>query len=143
MITVEQSVVINRPVADVFAYACDPANEPKWQDGVVNAQISSGNELAVGTEVLETRKFMGREMVSRFTVTEYEPDKKFAGKVVEGPVPFNVTELFEAVDGGTKVTIHIEGEPGGFFKLAGGMVQKQLDSQMAGDLGRLKKIMEG
>ena len=45
MIKVEHSVVINRPVADVFAYACDPANEPKWQDGVMEAGISSGGGL--------------------------------------------------------------------------------------------------
>jgi uncharacterized membrane protein len=142
MIKVEQSVVINRPVADVFAYATNPANEPKWQDGVVEAGISLGNEMAVGAEITETRKFMGRDMVSRLTVTEYEPNKKFAGRVTEGPVPFEVTETFEEMDGGTKVTVHIEGEPGGFFKLAGGMVQKQLESQTAADFERLKKILE-
>lgn len=142
MIKVEHSVVINRPVADVFAYASNPANEPKWQDGVVDAGISSGNEMAVGAEITETRKFMGRDMVSRLTVTEYEPNKKFAGRVTEGPVPFEVTETFEEMDGGTKVTVHIEGEPGGFFKLAGGMVQKQLESQTAADFERLKKILE-
>jgi len=143
MITVDKTVMINRPVVEVFAYASDPANESKWQDGVVDAHISSGNEMAVGAEISETRKFMGRDMVSRLTVTEYEPNKKFAGKVVDGPVPFEVTETFEAVDGGTKVTIHIEGEPGGFFKLAGGIVQKQLESQTASDFERLKKILEG
>lgn len=142
MIKVEKSIVINRPVADVFAYACNPANEPKWQDGVVEAHMSSGDAPAVGAEMIETRKFMGREMVSTLKVTEFETNKKFAGKVTEGPVPFEVTETFEAVDGGTKVTIQIQGEPGGFFKLAGGMVQKQLESQTAADFERLKKNLE-
>lgn len=142
MIKVENSVVINRPVADVFAYACDPANEPRWQDGVEDARISSGGALAVGAEISETRKFLGREMVSKLTVTAFETNKKFAGKVTDGPVPFEVTETFEAVDGGTKVTVQIQGEPGGFFKLAGGMVQKQLETQTAADFEKLKKILE-
>jgi hypothetical protein len=63
-------------------------------------------------------------------------------KVTDGPVPFEVIETFEAMDGGTIVTVHIEGEPGGFFELAGGMVQKQLESQTAADFERLKKILE-
>jgi len=142
MIKVENSVVINRPVADVFAYACDPTNEPKWQDGVEDARISSGNTLAVGAEISETRKFLGREMISKLTVTAFEANKKFAGKVTDGPVSFEVTEIFEAVGGGTKVTVQIQGEPGGFFKLAGGMVQKQLETQTAADFEKLKKILE-
>lgn len=142
MIEVERSIVINRPVGDVFAYAVDPANEPQWQDGVVSAHISSGSEPGVGAEMSETRKFLGREMESTIKVTEFEPNKKFVGKVTDGPVPFEVTETFEAMDGGTKVTIHIQGEPGGFFKLAGGMVKKQLESQTAADFEKLKKILE-
>lgn len=143
MIKVEHSVVINRPLAEVFAYMCNPANEPKWQDGVVDAHISSGGALGVGTEISETRKFMGRDMVSKLTVTEYEENHKFAGKVTEGPVPFEVAQIFESADGGTEVSITITGEPGGFFKLAGGMVQKQLQSQIASDFERAKKILEG
>ena len=143
MLRVEHSIQIHRPLAEVFAYMCDPANEPKWQEGVTAASLSSGGALAVGAEISETRKFLGREMVSKLTVTRYEANKIFAGKVTEGPVPFEITQTFESVDGGTKVTVVIEGEPGGFFKLAGGMVQKQLQTQMTSDFEKLKNILEG
>lgn len=143
MLRVEHSIQINRPVAEVFAYMCDPANEPKWQDGVTAASLSSGGTLAVGSEISETRKFLGQEMVSKMTVTKYEVDKIFSGKVIEGPVPFEFTQTFEPMDEGTKVTMVIEGEPGGFFKLAGGMVQKQLQTQTAADFEKAKKILEG
>lgn len=143
MLKVEQTIQINRPVADVFAYICDPANESNWQDGVTDAKLVSGGSLGAGSEISETRKFLGREMVSKMTVTKYEANKIFSGKVTEGPVPFEFTQTFEPVDGGTRVTMVIEGEPGGFFKLAGGMVQKQLQTQIAGDFERAKKILEG
>lgn len=29
------SIVINKPVADVFAFTVDPANTPRWIDGIV------------------------------------------------------------------------------------------------------------
>ncbi len=86
---------------------------------------------------------MGRDMDSKLQVTAYEMNKKFAGKVVAGPVPFEISQTFEPVGNGTKVSIVIEGEPGGFFKLAEGMVKKQLETQIAADFERVKKLLEG
>lgn len=143
MIKVEHSAVINRPVNVVFDYVVDPNKESEWQEGVLEAGFSPGNAPGVGAEVFEKRKFMGREMISKFLVTEFEANKKFVGKVTEGPVKFEVSQTFEAQDGGTKVTIVIQGEPGGFFKLAEGMVRKQLQSQLASDFERAKKLLEG
>ncbi len=143
MIKVEHSTVINRPLNEVFDFVVDPSKEPEWQDGVIEAGFSPGSAPGVGAEVFEKRKFMGREMVSKFQVTQYEANKIFVGKVTEGPVKFEVSQTFEAVDGGTKVSISIQGEPGGFFKLAEGMVKKQLQSQLASDFERAKKMLEG
>jgi len=143
VIKVEHSAVINRPVNEVFDFVVDPTKEPEWQEGVIEAGFSPGSAPGVGAEVFEKRKFLGREMVSKFEVTQYEPNKKFTGKVTEGPVKFEVSQTFEAVDGGTKVSIMIQGEPSGFFKVAEGMVQKQLQSQMASDFERAKKLLEG
>ena len=143
MIKVELSSVINRPVNEVFDYVADPTKEPEWQEGVLEAGYSPGSSPGVGAEVFEKRKFLGREMVSKYKITQYEPNKMFAGKVTEGPMKIEVSQTFEAVDGGTKVTVMIQGEPSGFFKVAEGMVQKQLQSQMASDFERAKKILEG
>lgn len=143
MIKAEHSAVINRPVNEVFDFVVDPTREPEWQEGVLEAGFSEGSTPGVGAEVFEKRKFMGREMVSKLQVTEFEANKMFVGKVTEGPVKFEVKETFETVDGGTKVTIELHGEPGGFFKLAEGLVQKQLQSQMASDYERAKTLLEG
>ena len=143
MIKVEHSAVINRPVKEVFEFVADPTREPEWQEGVTEAGFSPGSTAGVGAEIFEKRKFLGREMVSKMKVTKYEPNKEFTGKVIEGQVKFEVAQSFESVNGGTKVNITIQGEPGGFFKLAEGMVQKQLASQMEADFKRAKTLLEG
>lgn len=143
MIKVQHSVVINRPVAEVFAFVTDPANETKWQEGVVSASTTSAGAMGVGSEVVETRKFMGRDMVSKMKVSAYEANKKFVFKVADGPVPFEMNQTYESNGDGTKISVVIEGEPGGFFKLAEGMVRKQLETQMAADFERAKKVLEG
>ena len=143
MINVEVSTVINRPVADVFAFFTEPANNPKWEEGLIECRMASPGPMGVGAQVLEVRKFMGRHMESTLEVTAYEPNKKYAVKVASGPIQFDLSAMFETVGDGTKISTSGQGEPGGFFKLAEGLVKKQLQSQVEGDMGRLKKVLEG
>ena len=143
MIKVELSVVINRPVADVFAFVADPANNVKWQEGLVESHMTSSGPMGVGAQITDIRKFLGRDMDSKLEVTAFEPNKKFSEKVVSGPLKFEISQDFESSGDGTKVSLVAQGEPGGFFKLAEGMVQKQLQAQLEGDSQRLKKALEG
>ena len=41
MATLEISIVINRPVEDVFAFVSNPENYPKWFSGSREVQITS------------------------------------------------------------------------------------------------------
>ena len=72
MITVEKSVMINKPTADVFAYAADFAKVPKWQGGVESIEVE-GDANVVGGKYTEVRKFLGREMRTTLEITAYEP----------------------------------------------------------------------
>jgi len=143
MIKVELSVVIDRPLEEVFAFATNPANNAKWQEGLVESRLVSSGHIGVGSQITDVRKFLGRDMDSKLEVTAYELNKKFSEKVVSGPLQFEIIETFEPSVTGTKVSLLAFGEPGGFFKLAEGMVQKQIQSQLEGDAQRLKKVLEG
>lgn len=143
MINVEVSTVINRPLAEVFAFFTEPTNNPKWEEGLIECRQVSPGPMGVGAQIIEVRKFLGQRMESKLEVTAFEPNKKYAVKVASGPIQFEISAMFEAVGDGTKVSISGQGEPGGFFKLAEGMVKKQLQNQVEGDAGRLKKVLEG
>jgi hypothetical protein len=142
MVKVELSVFVKRPVEEVFAYVTNPANNAKWQEGLVESRLESAGPIGVGAKITDVRKFLGRDMDSKLEVTAFELNKKFVEKVVSGPLQFEITEIFEPSVDGTKVSLLAKGEPGGFFKLAEGMVQKQLQTQLEGDAQRLKKILE-
>lgn len=141
MIKVEKSVVINKPVEEVFSYVTGADNYTKWQAGVEQV-IEGGPRNTVGSQFTEVRKFMGQEMRTTLELTEFVPNAKWAAKVVKGPVPYEVTMTFQSVDGGTKVTTRVDGEPKGFFKLAEGMVAGQLEKSLGEDELKLKEILE-
>jgi uncharacterized protein YndB with AHSA1/START domain len=141
MIQIEKSVLINKPVAEVFAFVSNSDNTPKWQ-GRVETIIPEGPPNVVGSRYTEVRKFMGQEMKSLLEITAFEQNARWAARVITGPVPYEVTATFEPSAAGTKMTTRVEGEPKGFFKIAEGMVKGQLEKSLEDDGNRLKGILE-
>jgi uncharacterized membrane protein len=142
MIQVENSVVINKPLAEVYAFASNNENAVKWQGGVESVE-NEGPSDTIGSRFTETRKFMGQEMKTTMELVEVVENEKWSAKVVKGPVPYQVTVTFEESGSGTKMTTRIEGEPKGFFKIAEGMVAGQLEKSLAEDSQKLKALLEG
>jgi len=142
MFTVESTVVIQKPVDEVYAFVNNPDNTTKWQGGVEAVKYPEGS-YKVGSQYTEVRKFMGKEMNTTLKVTALEENKKYAAKVVKGPVSYTVDLTFAVAGDGTKMTTVVSGEPGGFFKLAENMVAKQLEEGLTEDGKRLKSLMEG
>jgi hypothetical protein len=141
MLKVERSIVINKPVEEVYAFVTGEGNYTKWQAGVTEV-IEGGPRNTIGSQFTEVRKFMGQELRTTMEITDLVPNVRWVGKVVKGPVPYTVTNSFEAVNSGTRYTTCVEGEPKGFFKLAENMVAKQLDAGLAEDFQKLKELLE-
>ena len=142
MIRVEHSVTINRPPSEVFAYVSDPEKLPEWQSTALEARWETPGPIAVGSRAVEVRKFLGRRMESTMEVTGFELDRELSFRVLDGPVPFQVTQKFEAVGDGTRLDVVLEGEPGGFFKVAEPLVARAAKRQLEGDSATMKDILE-
>ena len=142
MIKIEYSVVINRPVEEVFSFMGNVENNPLWVSGVLETKLTSPGPMAPGTTGTDVRQFLGRRMESTWEVTEHETNVKSSFKVTSGPVPFEGTWSYEAAAGGTRVTFVAEGEPGGFFRLAEPIVGRIAKRQIQNDHDNLKDLLE-
>jgi uncharacterized protein YndB with AHSA1/START domain len=141
MIKVEKSVFINKPIEEVYEFISREGTYTQWQAGVVEV-IEGGPRNTVGSQFTEVRKFMGQELRTTMEILELVPNVKWVGKVVKGPVPYTVTNTYQATGSGTTYTTRVDGEPKGFFKLAEGMVATQLEKSLGEDLQKLKEILE-
>ena len=142
MISIEKSFHINKPPADVFAFMSDFANDAKWQADLVSSRKTSDGPIGVGTTGQIVQKVMGQEMKNEIEVTAYEPPKRFAAKTTSGPVSFEFTTTYEDMGGGTHLTMKLTGEAKGFFKVAEGMLQKEVEKTFERDFAKLKEILE-
>ncbi len=142
MARVDHELTIARPPEEVFTYLTDPAKLPEWQSGAIEARKETDGPMGVGTTITEVRKFLGRRIESTLEVTEYEPGKRFSLRVVSGPVPGEARQTLAPVDGGTRLAVELEAEPGGFFKLAEPVVVRAAKRMFESDYGNLKDLLE-
>lgn len=142
MIQLERSVLIERPVEDVFSFVSNFENESKWCEEVVRTQKTSEGPIGVASTFTDHVEFMGRTIESSYEVVAYEPNRAVTIKTSSGPVPFVATYSFDGADGVTKLAILAEAEPGGFFRLATPIIRRQLDKQWERNLANLKQLLE-
>ena len=138
----ELSVVVDRPIEEVFAFATEPENEPLWQSTSLETEQTSGGPVGVGTTFRNTSKFLGRRIDSTYEVTENEPPRRQCVRVTSGPIPGSGCYLFEPAEGGTRFTQRFEAEIGGFFRLAEPLVGRAIRRQMDVDMATLKDLLE-
>jgi uncharacterized membrane protein len=139
----EHTVVIGRPADEVFEFLTDFSNVPSWQSGSIDVREPDG-PLGVGTTYVQVLRFLGKRIETTLEVTEFEPGRRFALKALSGPVPFEVRHTLEPADGqeATRLRVELEGEPGGFFKLADALVERNAQRQIERDFSTLKGLVE-
>ncbi len=142
MVRAEESIFVERPIEEVFAYLTDLERVPEWQTNVLFLQAQSPGGLRTGAHFVELRKFLGRKVESIVEVTEYEPPHRYTIKVQSGPIPFEISNVLSESDGGTRIDAVVEGEPGRFFGLVEWRVVKAVERELWNSLATLKDILE-
>jgi uncharacterized membrane protein len=142
MTKIERSIVIDRPVDEVFAFTHDLANNALWQTTMVEIEPLFDGPLRVGSQWREVRRFLGKRIETVLELTEYEPNTRSAVRMVSGPVPLSGSYRYEPVDGGTRFTITGELDAHGFFKLAEPVFARITGRELESNLGHLKDLLE-
>jgi len=137
----ESSIFINRPQHEVFDYVTNPANTPQWQSGTESAKWTSDGPPGVGSTLKIVISFLGRKIEAVAEITGWDPPNLYRTKSLGGPFPFEAASKFEAQGGGTLLTQTVQAEFGGFFKLAEGLVGKQLEKQFEANHAALKLLL--
>jgi hypothetical protein len=105
MINAQSSIVIARPVEDVFQFIAANffKNYPRWSPEVEELEQTSAGPVKVGTTGRQVRRDQGRRTESTFCVTRYEPERYFSCDGTSQP-PFRVMYNFEPLNQATRVT---------------------------------------
>lgn len=142
-VDVVTELVIDRPVADVAAFAADPDNAPVWYENIKSVEWQSPRPLSVGSRVAFVAHFLGRRLAYTYEIAELEPGQRLVMRTSEGPFPMETTYTWQALgQATTRMTLRNRGEPSGFSRLMSPLMEGAMRRANRKDLARLKQLLE-
>ena len=142
------STDIERPAAEVFAYATDPARFSQWQQGVVDWHMDGPADgtrpPAVGAKCVTTRRIGGAGRSSTSELVHIDPPRTWGVRGIDGPIRAAVDVLVEPVTGSrSRLTISVDFTGYGIGKiLVPLVVRREARKEMPGNMAALKQKME-
>lgn len=141
MFTKQVSVVIARPLEEVFAFVADVRNRPSWDDSVDSEELTSPEPIGVGSTVRTRLRSMGKEYVYTWEIVEHDPPRRMRVESTSGPFPTTLVFEFAGEDGRTRVTASVTGRPSGVMRLLQPMIANTTQKNLDRGYGRLKRLM--
>jgi uncharacterized protein YndB with AHSA1/START domain len=139
--TFENTVMIRRPIEDVFAFLADFENVPKWNYAIVETRKVSEGPVGVGATYRQVRSVPSRSQES-FEVTAYDPPRHLEIQGQLGPFPSRLSYALDAVPEGTRVTNSVELELRGPGRLLGRVAVPRVRDAVAANLRKLKELLD-
>jgi uncharacterized membrane protein len=132
-VTIEESVVVERPPDQVYDFVADLERGPEWQATLESVDVERR---------VEVRSFAGHRREASFEVTETDRPDRFAIESRSGPVRAKAAFRFSPVDEGTRVAVRLDLELGGAARLAGAMMRGRLARETRENLERLRALLD-
>jgi uncharacterized protein YndB with AHSA1/START domain len=135
--------VIDRPCAEVAAYAGDPSHAPRWYANIQSVRWRTPEPVRVGSRLDFEARFLGRRLAYTYEVTELVPGQRLVMRTAQGPFPMETTYTWEPAGADrTRMTLRNRGEPTGFAKVTAPMMAAAVRRANQKDLAALKRILE-
>jgi uncharacterized membrane protein len=143
MLTVEESVVIDKPIDEVFAFFTDPDNVSVYSSNIGDYKVVSGEDTEVGRKAEFTARVVGVRLDYTDELVEYEAGKHYKLASTGGRIPYTIDTRFEDEGGSTRVTWHQESESlGSVFRFADSIVLKMYGKDVRSNLEKAKTLLE-
>ena len=140
----EHSVVIERPIDEVFELATCLRRCVVWRSALLTSTKTSDGPVGVGTTFDQEVRMLGKSRINTAVITEYQPPRRFVYKHVSGLSAYEARFLFEPEGNGTRFTVDLEGEPASLWlkMVPESLVLRQIRDTITAEMDTLKMMME-
>ena len=144
MAPVMASTVVDRPAAEVFAYATDPARFREWQQGLIDGHLDPPGPARVGAKCLTTRRIGGASRTVTAELTHIDAPRTWGVRGVDGPIRATVDVTVEPLsENSSRLTIAVGFAGHGIGKLLVPLiVRRQAQKEMPANVAALKRRVE-
>ena len=135
-------VIINRPIQEVFAYVTDHANDKFWKPFVTESRQISAGAIGVGTlfEIVTTT--WKQRITGQVEVLEYKPYSWYVYKSNSQPFHFVAQILFSPTPSGTQLQGQVKFQAQRLWKWLAPLPLMFFRSRTKSTFARLKQVIE-
>jgi carbon monoxide dehydrogenase subunit G len=138
----QRSIVIQRPVEEVFDFATNLDNASLFLPGVTKIELLTEGGLRPGARFRETRKMKGKERSAVIEIVAHERPRLHAARSALMGMSAQYTFRFSPADGGTRVDMEAMVNGNLLWKLFLGMLSRMMEKEDGEYLNRLKSAIE-
>jgi uncharacterized membrane protein len=135
------TITINRPSDQVFAYLADLENLPHWNYAIEETRQVSAGPVAVGSRFRQVRSVPTRREES-LEVVELDPGRRLTVRGTLNTIPAELEYSIEPDAGTTRLRNTVDLAVHGPLALVSPLVARQIKASVAANLTVLKTILE-
>jgi hypothetical protein len=145
MPSVAVTIEVERPAADVFAYATDPSRFSEWQKGVLSGGMTEPGPVRLGGRCVTVRRIGFAERSFTSVIAHLEPPKTWGVRGIDGPIRAIVDVSVEPLgERSSRLSITVDFEGRGIGKvLVPLVIRREARKEMPANLAALKRRIEG
>ena len=126
-----------------FEFVADLANLPRWQTGIVSAELTSPLPVGIGSTAHVVRELMGQRIAVDLRVTAYEPGRRLGLSSAASGIGIDAVLELEPATSGTLARFSMDIKAQNvFMKPMEGMVAGAASSDLATSLDRLRTALQ-
>jgi uncharacterized membrane protein len=140
----QNTVVINKPIKEVWSFFQNPDNLPLWLGGFQKYEHVSGTPGAVGSVTKHYFLERGKELILEEKILEIISEKKFSSSLDSSMMTNIVTNYFnDLANGKTEYSLSSDVQFKGFlWKQIGPLMKGEFKKRQENDLQKLKQVLE-
>ena len=150
MIKFDLTIMIEKPVEEVFRFVAEGENGSLWNSAVKKVRKISDRPVNAGARYSMVRDLPGGSVENTYEVVEYEENKTLSIKIISGPTPFLYRYRFAPSGTGTRLQMNAEVDKEGLVDILGTKARIAPEFVLAGfmkegvieNLRTLKKLLE-
>ena len=135
-------ILINRPIQEVFAFVTDHANDKYWKPFVTESRQISAGAIGVGTRFEIVAVAGSYRRAGEVEVLEYEPHRFYVYRANDKIYPFIAQLSFSETASGTQIRGHVEFQAKGLWKVFTPFFLMFIRGQSKQTFARLKQVIE-
>jgi carbon monoxide dehydrogenase subunit G len=140
MASFENTVIIRRPVEEVFSFLADFENVPRWNYAIVETTKVSPGPVGVGTTYRQIRS-VPRRSEEGFEVTAFEPPRRLEVQGQIGPFRARISYLLEPTGSGTRLRNAVDLGSSGLSTIVALPVTSRVKHAVAANLDTVKQLL--